>query len=269
MGVESSPLLSELAALTAYNKKKAYAGHSKLLVDKDFNVLDTYFAEPYIQHNPNLVNGLESLREFKKANVPRATTTILRCFADRDLVFFQEKVEGLGHQAFDFWDIYRLEDGMIVEHWDNHQLDTGPNPNTKRTLFDGPTESSGDPSYTETTRALVIKLVNNVFVCRKHAELAKYASMNVIQHAKGVDDGVGAWIQSLKVGQWFTGDIQYDAIRKVVAEGNFAVTCSQGTLASEPYQFWDMWRVEDNKVVERWHVSSKIVKSRLNRNPTI
>ena len=268
MVAELPPHPSDTAAWTAYNKKRAHAGHSDLLMNKDFSAIDKYFAEPYIQHNPNLVNGLESLREFKTANVPGASTTILRCFADRDLVFFQEKVQGLGPQPLDFWDLYRMEDGKIVEHWDVHQVSTGPNPNTQRTIFDGPTESS-DPTSTETTRALVIKLVNNVFVCRKLQELTKYVSANVIQHAQGVDDGVESWIKHMKMGQWFTGDIQYDAIRKVVAEGNFAVTCCQGTLANEPYQFWDMWRVEQDKVVERWNARSKIVQGRLNRNPVI
>jgi predicted SnoaL-like aldol condensation-catalyzing enzyme len=262
------PHPSDLAALTAYNKEQATKGHSDLLVKKDFTAIDKYFANPYIQHNQALANGVESLREFKMANVPGAETTILRCFADKDMVFFQEKVQALMPQALDFWDLYRLEEGKIVEHWDTYQISSGAHPATGHTLFDGPTESSS-PELTEVTRAFILKLVNNVFVCRKTEELGLYVSPNVIQHAPGVEDGVESWMKHLKVSQWFTGDIQYDVVRRLVVEGNFAVSCSQGTVGNEPHHFWDMWRVENGKVAEHWNATKKTEKGRLNRNPVI
>ena len=268
MTPELPPHLSDIAAVTAFNKSQATKGHCNLLINKDFSAIDQYFANPYIQHNPRLVNGIESLREFKMANVPHAETTILRCFADRDLVFFQESVRGLMNQEYDFWDLYRLEEGKIVEHWDAHQISSGPNPITGHTLSDGATESS-DPTSTEVTRALILKLVNNVFVCRNYEDIRLYVSPTVVQHAPGVDDGVESWLKHLKVAQWFTGDIQYDAIRKMVVEGNMAVSCSQGTVANQPHQFWDMWRVENDKVAEHWNVTAKIEPSRHNRNPAL
>lgn len=236
------PHPSDLVALTAYNKKQATAGHTDLLVKKDMSAIDKYFGEPYIQHNPSLVNGLEFLRKFKAANVPRAKTTILRCFADRDMVFFQEKVEALMPTPLDFWDLYRLEDGKIVEHWDCFQVTAEPQHINGHSPFDGVTESS-DSDMTEVTRALILKLVNNVFVCRKPQEIGLYVSPTVIQHAPGIEDGIESWMRHIKMSQWFTGDIQYDAVRKLVVEGNFAVSLSQGTVGCEPHQFWDMWRV--------------------------
>ena len=268
MTSELPPHPSDIAALTAYNKKQASEGHCGILIKKDFSAIDKYFANPYIQHNPGLINGIESLREFKMANVPRSETTILRCFADRDLVFFHEIVQGVMPQPLDFWDMYRLEEGKIVEHWDVHQPSSGSNPATGRTLFDGATESS-EPESTEVTRAFVLKLVNNVFVCRQTGDLGLYVSPSVIQHAAGVEDGTESWVRHLKTSQWFTGDIQYDAVRRMVVEGNMAVTCSQGTLGNEPHQFWDMWRVENGKVAEHWNATKKIEPSRHNRNPAI
>jgi predicted SnoaL-like aldol condensation-catalyzing enzyme len=70
MTSELPPHVSDLAALTVYNKAQATKGHCDLLIKHDFTAIDKYFANPYIQHNPALENGIESLREFKLANVP-------------------------------------------------------------------------------------------------------------------------------------------------------------------------------------------------------
>jgi predicted SnoaL-like aldol condensation-catalyzing enzyme len=51
-----------------------------------------------------------------------------------------------------------------------------------------------------------------------------------------------------------------------VAEGNFVVTASEGTLGGEPTAFFDLFRVEDGWIVEHWDVISTIPSEMAHEN---
>ena len=44
----------------------------------------------------------------------------------------------------------------------------------------------------------------------------------------------------------------------IVAEGNFVFTASEGKLGETPTAFFDLFRVDDGKIVEHWDVVSPI-----------
>ncbi|SDW50185.1 Predicted SnoaL-like aldol condensation-catalyzing enzyme [Tritonibacter mobilis] len=79
-------------------------------------------AEDYIQHNPNVPDGKAPLVSFFSgyfAENPESRARIVRSAADGDLVWLHVQStngeEDLGEAVVD---IFRVEDGMIVEHWD-------------------------------------------------------------------------------------------------------------------------------------------------------
>ena len=79
-------------------------------------------AEDYIQHNPNVPDGkapLVSVFSGYFAENPESRARIVRSAADGDLVWLHVQStngeEDLGEAVVD---IFRVEDGMIVEHWD-------------------------------------------------------------------------------------------------------------------------------------------------------
>ncbi|MCZ4268099.1 nuclear transport factor 2 family protein [Rhodobacteraceae bacterium G21628-S1] len=79
-------------------------------------------AEDYIQHNPNVPDGKAPLVSFFSgyfAENPKSRARIVRSAADGDLVWLHVQStngeEDLGEAVVD---IFRVEDGMIVEHWD-------------------------------------------------------------------------------------------------------------------------------------------------------
>jgi predicted SnoaL-like aldol condensation-catalyzing enzyme len=258
---------SPAAIDTAGNKAIAYRAQKELLVDKDMHALDRYWGDYYIQHNPALRNGLPELKIFKNANVPAATTELLRCFADRDLVFFQERVSGLMPFSLCFFDVYRIEEGKIVEHWDAHQESHGPNP-AGRTIFDGPTDIHY-PDQTEATRAVVTTLISRVFILDQMDLADRYVARELIQHTPGAQDGLAELYRRFLEAQWFTGAIRYIALRRVIAEGEFALTCSQGEIGGVPHVLYDLWRVADSMVVEHWGLSQQAKPSPYHRNPMI
>jgi predicted SnoaL-like aldol condensation-catalyzing enzyme len=84
-----------------------------------------YVGETFIQHNPNIPDGKESSIRFLGKVLrdnPQATTTIKRVIAEDNLVaihsHLKRNAEDPGRAVID---IFRVEQGKIVEHWDVFQ----------------------------------------------------------------------------------------------------------------------------------------------------
>jgi predicted SnoaL-like aldol condensation-catalyzing enzyme len=90
----------------------------ELFEEKDATALDRYWAEPYIQHNPNLPNGLDGLR----AALPGLRGFSWRpehVYEDGDVVIALSRVSGwLPDGDAVIADFFRFENDRIIEHWD-------------------------------------------------------------------------------------------------------------------------------------------------------
>ncbi|RVV97314.1 hypothetical protein EKE94_14985 [Mesobaculum littorinae] len=79
-------------------------------------------AEDYIQHNPAVPDGRTPLVSFFTdvfADNPDARAEIVRSAADGDLVWLHvHSTNGPEDRGAAVVDIFRVEDGLIVEHWD-------------------------------------------------------------------------------------------------------------------------------------------------------
>lgn len=108
------------------NKQLVLAAYQGLFGDHDLSVIDKYWAQDYIQHNPYMTDGRESVKAYVKKlgieNWPRTRVRFLRVAADADLVFLQT-VQPKTAQSPEMVivDIFRVADGKIAEHWDTMQ----------------------------------------------------------------------------------------------------------------------------------------------------
>lgn len=89
-----------------------------LFVKKDADLVEKYWGTDMIQHNPTMPNGLEALRGFV-ANIPANFKYEQGvAVAEGDLVMVHGYYEGWGPKPLVAVDVFRIENGKVVEHWD-------------------------------------------------------------------------------------------------------------------------------------------------------
>src|SRR6204780_1435217 len=94
----------------------------------------------YIQHNLQVGPGTAGVAALIQNMPPDASVNTSRVFEDGDYVFAHTEYNFFGPRIG--FDIFRFEDGLIGEHWDNlHETATEPSP-SGHTMIDGSREVS-------------------------------------------------------------------------------------------------------------------------------
>lgn len=108
--------------LAARNRAVVMAFVDRLYVQKDVRgAFKTYVSPNYIQHNPALGDGREAAVAFLVPlfSSPDARFDVKRVLVDGDfaLVHLHGRLNSSG-PGVAVMDLYRVEEGAIVEHWD-------------------------------------------------------------------------------------------------------------------------------------------------------
>lgn len=107
------------------NKKTVTAFYDAAINQKDFDAAAKFLGPRYVQHNPRAADGPEGLKAFLgvlREKFPDYHSEIKRVFADGDYVILHvHNVPTPGARGAAIVDIFKLEDGKIVEHWDVRQ----------------------------------------------------------------------------------------------------------------------------------------------------
>lgn len=214
-------------------------------------------ANKYIQHNLAVGDGLAGFGAVL-ANAPAGgfKANVIRACQDGDYVFLHTEYDFFGPKAG--FDVFRFEEGKIVEHWDNLSEITPPNP-SGRTQFDGETLIS-DTDKTDENKRIVEGFVTDVLKDGKVEKLTAYINPDkYLQHNSGVADGLDGLGAAL---DYFAGNglvMIYDKVHKVLGEGNFVLTLSEGKFGKgEHVAFYDLFRLENGRIVEHWDIIEPI-----------
>jgi predicted SnoaL-like aldol condensation-catalyzing enzyme len=104
------------------NKRIVVDFYEKALNQKDFEAAAQHFGPRYIQHNPGVPDGPDGLKRLVtllKEKFPNSKSEIKRVIAEGDLVVLHvHSVREPGQRGRAIVDIFRVENGKIVEHWD-------------------------------------------------------------------------------------------------------------------------------------------------------
>ncbi len=221
-------------------------------------------ANKYIQHNQAVGDGLAGfgaalgalaeLAANDPAMAPKVNT--VRVFEDGDFV--------IAHTDYNFFgpkigiDIFRFENGLIAEHWDNLQEKVEETA-SGRTQIDGPTEVL-DKEKTEENKTLVKNLLKDVFFGADPDKISDYISTEKYhQHNPGVKDGLSGLGEALTALAEAGMPMVYEKNHAVFGEGNFVLSVSEGIFMKEKVAFYDIFRIEDGKIVEHWDTIEKII----------
>ena len=104
------------------NRKIVLEFYEKGLNQKDAEGAIAYMGDRYVQHNPNAADGPEGFRKFiafLREKFPNSKSEIKRSFVDGDYVILHvHAVREPGTRGNAIIDIFKLENGKVVEHWD-------------------------------------------------------------------------------------------------------------------------------------------------------
>lgn len=110
------------------NKRLCYDMYRIVLQAGRADRVGEFVADEYIQHNPNVASGAEPLAAFIRNSRPereiRPTIELplVSIVAERDMVLFafvrpERDAEGAPYHS-SWFDLFRIANGKIVEHWD-------------------------------------------------------------------------------------------------------------------------------------------------------
>ncbi|WP_136440691.1 nuclear transport factor 2 family protein [Pacificoceanicola onchidii] len=225
------------------------------LLSGNADAVDQYYAEDYIQHNPDFPDGIEGQKAVVAAvgGAPGFKAEYIRVLADDDIVAIHARYEGFGPKAVIGFDVFRVEDGKIAEHWDNLLPEADPNP-SGRTQIDGATEIT-DLDQTEANKAKVEDFLVRSMIRHEEVNITDYISpVTYLQHNPMVADGLegfGAFMGEMAA-KGIT--MEYSTVHKVIGEGNFVLSMSEGSFGGAPQAFYDLFRLEDGLIVEHWDI---------------
>jgi len=127
----------------AANKRLVYDMYRIVLQAGLADRAGEFISDDYIQHNPNAGQGLKGVQDYIRATRPerpildKLELPLIQLIAEGDYVmtsFVRPEKDANGETYYSTWfDLYRIADGKIAEHWDPMLKSDAPvDPNDKK-----------------------------------------------------------------------------------------------------------------------------------------
>ncbi|MFD3376730.1 MULTISPECIES: nuclear transport factor 2 family protein [unclassified Streptomyces] len=240
-------------------KDTVLAAVSDLFGKKDPSGVDRWVSADYRQHSSLAADGPEGMRQLIASLPDGFRYDNVRAIADGDMVALHGIYHGLGPEPLVAFDLFRVADGKLAEHWDALAPVVSPTA-SGRSQTDGPVGSS-DQNQTEASRDAVTTYAEKILVGGDYSTaMTNYVSETYHQHNTETADGLdGAGAAAKALAEQGT-NIVYTKIHKIIAEGDLVVLLSEGEFGV-PVAFYDLYRVADSKIVEHWDIIAPIPAS--------
>lgn len=233
------------------NKEKAIAVISSIETGNS-EAVNYINPNKYIQHNLAVADGLEGfgsvLQQLPKGS---AKANVIRALQDGDYVVMHTEYNFFGPKSG--FDIFRFEEGRIVEHWDNLQ-EIAPKNSSGHTQFDGDTTIT-DLDKTEENKTIVSDFVNTILMKGEMAKINQFIGnedSDYIQHNPAIADGLSGLGVALNELAKANMPMTYSQNHRILGEGNFVLSISEGTFMNKHVAFYDLFRLDNGKIVEHW-----------------
>jgi len=238
---------TDLLGSTMNAKQTVLDAVAAVFGDRDLTAVDRYFGPVYKQHSALGADGTEGLKTLIKGLPADFAFRALRVIVDGDVVVTHGLYEGFGPAPIAGFDVWRVVDGRIVEHWDALAPVGGQTPEDTAPV-EGQTEP-GDVDQTSNNRVLVTDWVRRVLI-EGEEKVDDFVSLGSVDRSRA---GAPIRIPTSAAGEL----IPYTTLHQVIAEGDLVFTRVEG--AGEPSLILnDLWRVSAGRIVERWSVVAAV-----------
>jgi predicted SnoaL-like aldol condensation-catalyzing enzyme len=100
------------------NKELVKTAITGAFINHDLSTMEKYWSVDYIQHNPQVGNGLEGLKKVL-SYLPKEFKYEMGIMAEvGEFVMVHGRATAWGPKPLIVVDIFRVKDGKIAEHWD-------------------------------------------------------------------------------------------------------------------------------------------------------
>ena len=223
-------------ALSRANRELVARAIDELFVDKDITAVDRHWAEPYHQHNPIANSGVSTFRSLMSSIVssPSFRYERLLTLADCDLAV----VYGRYAQTGVIFDMFRVLDGKIMEHWDS---------DANQASEVGQLGALDENAATADNRALFVDFSAAVLVGGEAGRASEFLAQTYVEHHGMGASGADAFAAFLAA-----ESVTYARVHHVIADGNYVFALSEGARGSAAYGFYDLFRIQDGELAEHW-----------------
>lgn len=255
------------------SKKEIVGTFLGAVAKQDVNTMREMANADYIQHNPFIPTGLEPFIGMLPILKEHGTyAENVRMFQDGNYVFMHniwKNAKPFGADEMVAFDIIRVDDnGKVAEHWDA-MTTLVKETASGRTQTDGPTTAT-DLDKTESNKALAKAMVEDILMGKNPGKIADYISAEKYdQHNPDIKDGLAGLAETVEYLTSQNNMFKYTKIHKVLGEGNFVLTVSEGDWSGKKHVFYDLLRFEDGKAVEHWDVIQAVPADNLANNNTM
>lgn len=238
-------------------KEKAIAVN-KAVQQTDFSAIKNLVKENYIQHTPVVADGREGLLqllskiEYKEIPVPKINT--IRSFTDGDYVVLHHEVFWPNRKVM--FEIFRFQDEQAAEHWSGI-MDHPNETSNGHSMVDG-AAAVVNGENTQANKSQAKSFVETVLIRGELDKVLDYYHPDVIQHNPYIDNTVPGLIKGIDELRKQGITIKIEEIQFVLGEGNFVVVFSKGQFGGKPTAFFDLFRIENKKIVEHWDVLQEV-----------
>lgn len=229
------------------NAKKLYI---RGIQDGEIKEVDeNYMGKTYTQHSTGVPDEKEGFAKFFEdffKRYPKRKMNIVRAIEDGNFVFLQvhQYLNG-GEAQWITADIFKSdENGRIIEHWD--VIDEYPKEIGKVDPIYGEFTIT-DLERTEENKKIIRRFLVDILQNKDYDIFNEYVSNNLIQHNQKIEQGGTAYLKYLQ-----ENEVIYDFVFKVIGQGNYVVAYSKGIIGKQEYAVFDIYRLENGKIVEHW-----------------
>ncbi|WP_341225329.1 hypothetical protein [uncultured Arcticibacterium sp.] len=235
-----------------YEKKLAYWFVTAPKTESD--TADTLISDTFYSRDQNWGGGKETYLKRRNSDLSFSQIEPIRILQDDSLVAIHSRM--IGDTLRFRWDIMLIEQKKIQKHWSNVNDSLGVNPDNHSEI-DGPTIPS-QLEKTANNRSLIARFIDQCMI-REDGGASKFFNFGLYtQHNRDVGDGVSGLLWGMLRMKRKGEVIKFKNNYHIVAEGNLVLSATEGYVANEKMAFYDLFRIEKNKIVEHWDIIAPI-----------